>query len=157
GTSIMEMSHRGKHYSRVRDEAEADLRTLLAVPDDFEVLFMQGGASAQNAIVPLNLIGRAGSGRADYVLSGHWSRKSFNEAARYGDIAVAATAESGTVLDGRSYDPWCWLPDQADWRVRPDAAYLHLCANETTGGVEQAVMPDMADPGLHDEPLASEP
>ncbi len=119
GTSVMEMSHRGRHYSRIRDEAEADLRALLSVPDDFEVLFMQGGASAQNAIVPLNLIGRAGLGRADYVLSGHWARKSFNEAARYGDIAVAATAESETVMDGRRFGPWCWLPEHTNGGSAP--------------------------------------
>ncbi|MHA3903171.1 3-phosphoserine/phosphohydroxythreonine transaminase [Castellaniella sp. WN] len=156
GTSVMEMSHRGKHYSRIRDEAEADLRALLSVPDDFEVLFMQGGASAQNAIVPLNLIGRAGLGRADYVLSGHWARKSFNEAARYGDIAVAASAETDTEIDGRRHGPWCWLPDHDQWRVRRDAAYLHLCANETIGGVEQAVMPDMAALGAPDVPLVAD-
>lgn len=156
GTSVMEMSHRGKHYSRIRDEAEADLRALLSVPDDFEVLFMQGGASAQNALIPLNLIGRDGRGRADYVLSGHWARKSFNEAQRYGDIAVAATAESSTELDGHAYAPWCWLPAQDQWQVRADAAYLHLCANETIGGVEQAVMPDMAALGAPDVPLVAD-
>ncbi|WP_323011456.1 3-phosphoserine/phosphohydroxythreonine transaminase [Castellaniella sp.] len=156
GTSVMEMSHRGKHYSRIRDEAEADLRTLLAVPDDFEVLFMQGGASAQNALIPLNLIGRDGRGRADYVLSGHWAKKSFNEAGRYGDIAVAATASAAAMLDGREYGPWCWLPTQAQWQVRSDAAYLHLCANETIGGVEQAVMPDMASLGAPDVPLVAD-
>ncbi|MBV2179741.1 MAG: 3-phosphoserine/phosphohydroxythreonine transaminase [Castellaniella sp.] len=156
GMSVMEMSHRGKHYSRIRDEAEADLRALLAVPDDFEVLFMQGGASAQNAVIPLNLIGRAGRGRADYVLSGHWARKSWNEAQRYGDIAVAATAESEADFDGRRYGAWCWLPTQDQWRVRPDAAYLHLCANETIGGVEQAVMPDMASLGAPDVPLVAD-
>ncbi|WP_345798507.1 3-phosphoserine/phosphohydroxythreonine transaminase [Castellaniella sp. MT123] len=156
GMSVMEMSHRGKHYSRIRDEAEADLRALLAVPDDFEVLFMQGGASAQNAVIPLNLIGRAGRGRADYVLSGHWARKSWNEAQRYGDIAVAATAESEADFDGRRYGAWCWLPAQDQWRVRPDAAYLHLCANETIGGVEQAVMPDMASLGAPDVPLVAD-
>ncbi|MER1966311.1 3-phosphoserine/phosphohydroxythreonine transaminase [Castellaniella sp. GW247-6E4] len=154
GMSVMEMSHRGRHYTRIRDEAEADLRTLLAVPDDFEVLFMQGGGSAQNAIVPLNLIGRAGLGRADYVLTGHWARKSWNEARRYGDIAVAATAEDAARIDGRDYDPWCWLPPTAQWRVRPDAAYLHVCANETIGGVELAELPDLAALGAPDVPLA---
>ncbi|WP_269495168.1 3-phosphoserine/phosphohydroxythreonine transaminase [Castellaniella sp. S9] len=153
GMSVMEMSHRGRHYTRIRDEAEADLRALLAVPEDFEVLFMQGGASAQNAIVPLNLIGRNGLGRADYVLSGHWARKSLNEARRYGDIAVAATAESAARIDGRDYGPWCWLPPAAQWRVRPDAAYLHVCANETIGGVELPELPVMADLGAPDVPL----
>uniref|UniRef100_UPI00333E5223 3-phosphoserine/phosphohydroxythreonine transaminase n=1 Tax=Castellaniella defragrans TaxID=75697 RepID=UPI00333E5223 len=154
GMSVMEMSHRGRHYTRIRDEAEADLRTLLAVPDDFEVLFMQGGASAQNAIVPLNLIGRNGLGRADYVLSGHWARKSRDEARRYGDIAVAATAESAARIDGQDYEAWCWLPPAAQWRVRPDAAYLHLCANETIGGIELPELPDMAALGAPDVPLA---
>ncbi len=154
GMSVMEMSHRGRHYTRIRDEAEADLRALLAVPDDFEVLFMQGGGSAQNAIVPLNLIGRNGLGRADYVLSGHWARKSWNEARRYGDIAVAATAEASARIGGRDYDPWCWLPPAEQWRVRPDAAYLHVCANETIGGVELPELPDMAALGAPDVPLA---
>jgi phosphoserine aminotransferase len=156
GTSVMEMSHRGKHYSRIRDEAEADLRALLAVPEDFEVLFMQGGASGQNAIVPLNLIGRAGRGRADYVLSGHWARKSCNEALRYGDIAVAATAEAGIDIDGKSYGPWCWMPQPGQWQVRSDAAYVHLCANETIGGIEQPVMPDLAALGAPDVPLVAD-
>ncbi|CAM5186017.1 Phosphoserine aminotransferase OS=Castellaniella defragrans OX=75697 GN=serC PE=3 SV=1 [Castellaniella defragrans] len=156
GTSVMEMSHRSKQYGSIRDAAEADLRALLAVPDDFEVLFMQGGATAQNAIVPLNLIGRGGRGRADYVLSGHWSKKSWTEAQRYGDIAVAATAESPVELDGHSYDPWCWLPEASQWRVRPDAAYLHLCANETVGGIEQPEMPDMAALGAPDVPLVAD-
>ncbi len=162
GTSVMEMSHRGKHFTRIRDEAEADLRTLLSVPDDFHVLFMQGGASAQNAIVPLNLIGRDGRGRADYVLSGHWARKSWTEAQRFGDVRVAATADS--VLDetstpaqtGRSYGPWCWLPDVTQWQVRPDSAYLHLCMNETIGGVEQAVLPDLAALGAPDVPVVAD-
>lgn len=156
GTSVMEMSHRGKQFGRIRDEAEADLRALLAVPDDFEVLFMQGGGSAQNAIVPLNLIGRTGTGRADYVLSGHWARKSWAEAQRYGDIAVAATAEAPAEVDGRSYAPWCWLPETSSWHVRPDAAYLHLCANETVGGIEQTVMPDMAALGAPDVPIVAD-
>jgi phosphoserine aminotransferase len=156
GTSVMEMSHRSKQFGSIRDAAEADLRTLLSVPDDFAVLFMQGGATAQNAIVPLNLIGRADRGRADYVLSGHWAKKSWTEAQRYGDIAVAATAESPAQIDGRTYGPWCWLPDASEWRVRPDAAYLHLCANETIGGVEQPVMPDMAALGAPDVPLVAD-
>lgn len=143
GMSVMEMSHRGRHYSGIRDEAEADLRTLLAVPDDFEVLFMQGGATAQNAIVPLNLIGREGRGRADYVLSGHWARKSLTEAGRYGDIAVAASAEAAARIDGHDYQPWCWLPPVSQWQVRPDAAYLHVCANETIGGIELPALPDL--------------
>lgn len=156
GMSVMEMSHRGKHYMRIRDEAEADLRELLAVPENFEVLFMQGGGSAQNAIVPLNLIGRGGRLRADYVLGGHWSRKSYKEAQRYGDIAVAATSEGPTELDGQSYGAWTWLPATGQWRVRPDAAYLHVCANETIGGIELPELPDMAALGAADVPLVAD-
>ncbi|MBV6272237.1 3-phosphoserine/phosphohydroxythreonine transaminase [Alcaligenaceae bacterium CGII-47] len=153
GMSVMEMSHRGKHYMRIRDEAESDLRALLAVPDDFEVLFMQGGGSAQNAIVPLNLIGRGDRHQADYVLGGHWSKKSYTEAQRYGDIATAASSETPTELDGQSYGAWTWLPATDQWRVRPNAAYLHVCANETIGGVELPELPDMAALGAAQVPL----
>ena len=129
GMSVMEMSHRGKQFTQIRDEAVADLRELLSVPDDFEILFMQGGATAQNAIVPMNLIGRAGSGKADYVLTGIWSNKSHKEAQRYGDAAVAASAGTDTVIDGVSQGPWTWYPEAQDWAVRKDASYLHLCSN----------------------------
>lgn len=156
GTSVMEMSHRSKQFGTIRDEAEADLRTLLAVPADFDVLFMQGGATAQNAVVPLNLMGLGGRQKADYVVSGHWATKSWNEAQHYGDVAVAATSQGSAELDGRSYGPWCWLPDAAQWRIRPDAAYLHLCANETVGGLEQPVMPDMRALGAPDVPVVAD-
>jgi len=153
GMSIMEMSHRGKHFTQVRDEAVADLRELLAVPEDFEILFMQGGATAENAIVPLNLIGRNSAGKADYIVSGSWSTKSHNEAQRYGDIALAASSGASTVIDGREQAPWTWFPMPDTWKVRPDAAYLHLCSNETIGGVEFAQWPDMAELGAPDVPL----
>lgn len=153
GMSVMEMSHRGKHFGQIRDQAEADLRRLLAVPDDFDVLFMQGGATAENAIIPLNLLGRNGSGKADYILSGSWSVKSHKEAGRYGDIAIAATSGDTVRLDGAEQGPWTWFPDPEQWRVRADAAYLHLCSNETIGGVEFVDWPDMADVGAADVPL----
>ncbi|NYT61402.1 3-phosphoserine/phosphohydroxythreonine transaminase [Alcaligenaceae bacterium] len=153
GMSVMEMSHRGKQFTQIRDEAEADLRELLAVPDDYEVLFMQGGATAENAIVPLNLIGRGGAGKADYVLSGIWSNKSHKEAQRYGDIAVAASSGAEKVLDGVKQAPWTWFPAANSWQPRPDASYLHLCSNETIGGVEFVSWPDMAALGAPDVPL----
>ena len=153
GMSIMEMSHRGKYFTQVRDEAVADLRELLAVPDDFEILFMQGGATAENAIVPMNLIGRNGAGKADYILSGSWSSKSYKEAQRYGDISLAASSGVSTVIDGREQAPWTWFPTPDTWKVRPDAAYLHFCSNETIGGVEFAQWPDMADLGAPGVPL----
>src|SRR5690606_3968315 len=135
--SVMEMSHRGKQFTQIRNEAEADLRELLAVPNDFEVLFMQGGATAENAIVPLNLIGRGGAGKADYGLTGIWSNKSHKEAQRYGDIAVAASSGADTVIDGVEQTPWTWYPPAPSWTIRPDASYLHVCSNETIGGLDR--------------------
>lgn len=152
GMSVMEMSHRGKEFGQICSEAEADLRQLLNVPEDYAVLFMQGGAIAANALVPMNLLGC--SGIADYVLSGSWSVKSEKEARRYGDIRVAAS--SGTVLeaDGEQWQPWTWVPDAASWQVRPDAAYVHLCSNETIGGVEFNDWPDLAALGASEAVLA---
>src|SRR5690606_14283750 len=153
GMSVMEMSHRGKQFTQIRDEAEADLRELLSVPDDYAVLFMQGGATAQNAIVPLNLIGRGGALKADYILAGIWSNKSHKEAQRYGDVAIAASSGVPAVLDGVEQAPWTWFPQPSEWTLRPDAAYLHLCSNETIGGLEVAGWPDMAALGAPEVPL----
>lgn len=153
GMSVMEMSHRGKHFSQIRDEAEADLRELLDVPADFEVLFMQGGATAENAILPMNLIQRNGSGKADYVLSGSWSVKSYKEAQRYGDVAMAASSGDVATVGGKQQPAWTWFPLPEQWQVRPDAAYLHLCSNETIGGVEFTDWPDLADLGAPGVPL----
>lgn len=153
GMSVMEMSHRGKQFTQICHEAESDLRELLAVPDDYAVLFMQGGGSGENAIVPLNLIGRGGANKADYVLSGSWSSKSYKEAGRYGDVAVAATSGVSTNLNGFSQDAWTWFPGADQWKVRADAAYLHLCSNETIGGVEFTDWPSLADFGAPDVPL----
>jgi len=153
GMSVMEMSHRGKHFTQIRDEAVADLRELLSVPQDFEILFMQGGATAENAIVSMNLIGRNNAGKADYILSGSWSNKSYKEAQRYGDIAVAASSGSDERIEDLQQSPWTWFPSPDTWKVRPDAAYLHLCSNETIGGVEFNDWPDLADLGAPDVPL----
>ncbi len=153
GMSVMEMSHRGKEFTQICIEALADLRELLSVPDDFEILFMQGGASAENAIVPLNLIGRKGLNKADYVLTGIWSNKSYNEAKRYGDVAVAATSGEQALIDGVAQAPWTWYPSAADWKPRADAAYLHICSNETIGGLEYAQWPDMQSLGAPEVPL----
>jgi phosphoserine aminotransferase len=147
GMSVMEMSHRGKQFTQIRDEAVADLRELLDVPEAFEILFMQGGATAENAIVPLNLIGRAGLNKADYILTGIWSNKSHKEAQRYGDIAVAASSGSEKSINGVVRQPWTWYPSPDEWKLRADAAYLHLCGNETIGGLEFAQWPDIAELG----------
>ncbi len=156
GMSVMEMSHRGPEFTQICDEAEADLRELLGVGEEFAVLFMQGGATAENAIVPLNLLGRGQQRQADYVLTGTWSVKSFKEAGKYGDIAVAASSETAFEDGGTTYAPLTWVPAVANWIVRPTAAYLHLCSNETIGGVEFMDWPDahaMAALGAPDVPL----
>jgi len=119
GMSVMEMSHRGKEFISIAEAAERDLRELLSVPPHFRVLFMQGGGLGENAIVPMNL---SRGGKVDVVVTGSWSRKSAAEARRYADVHVAA--------EGNGRD----IP--RDWRLRDDAAYVHVCTNETIDGVE---------------------
>jgi phosphoserine aminotransferase len=125
GMSVMEMSHRGKEFISIHAEAEADLRELMGVPANYKVLFMQGGAIGENAIVPMNLIGRAG--KADYVVTGDWSKKSQKEAKNFGTINVAASGEAGKFTS---------IPPQAEWKLDAGAAYVHICSNETIGGVQ---------------------
>ena len=153
GMSVMEMSHRGKAFMQIRDEAEADLRELLGVGQDYAVLFMQGGATAENAIVPLNLLGRVAKPKADFVLTGIWSVKSQQECLRYGDAGIAASAALPTTIKGRQQAPYTWVPPSQTWQVRQDAAYLHLCSNETIGGVETMDWPDTATLGAPGVPL----
>jgi phosphoserine aminotransferase len=153
GMSVMEMSHRGKHFVQICDEAENDLRELLGLSPDYAVMFMQGGGSGENAIVPMNLMGRRGAPAADFVVTGHWSSRSFKEAGRYGDTHVAATSAQATQLDGREQAPFTWVPPTDTWKVRPESAYLHLCSNETIGGVEFMDWPDTAALGAPDVPL----
>jgi phosphoserine aminotransferase len=131
GMSVMEMSHRGKEFISIHAEAEALLRELLNIPAGYKVLFMQGGAIGENAIVPLNLIGR--SGRADYVVTGDWSKKSAKEAKIYGEINIAASAEAGKFTS---------IPKQAEWKLDAKASYVHICSNETIGGVQYHWTPD---------------
>jgi phosphoserine aminotransferase len=132
GMSVMEMSHRGKEFISIAAEAEALLRELLAVPAGYKVLFMQGGALAENAIVPMNLLrGHAG---ADYIDTGEWSKKSIKEAMRYGRVNVAASAADTGYTS---------IPARETWRLDADAAYVHICSNETIGGVEYQATPDV--------------
>ncbi len=131
GMSVMEMSHRGKEFIGIHAEAEATLRELMGIPSNYKVLFMQGGAIGENAIVPMNLIGRSGS--ADYVVTGDWSKKSVKEARTYGTVNVAATGE------GSGFTA---IPKQSEWKLDPKAAYVHICSNETIGGVEYHWTPD---------------
>jgi phosphoserine aminotransferase len=128
GMSVMEMSHRGKEFISIAGEAERDLRELLAIPGGYKVLFLQGGATLQFAQVPMNLL--RDKGKADYVVTGEWSKKAIKEARSYCDAAVAATSEDRN---------FTYAPKQ--WRVRPDAAYVHYCSNETIGGVEFHTVP----------------
>ena len=153
GMSVMEMSHRGKHFVQICDEAESDLRDLLGLPADYAVMFMQGGGSGENAIVPMNLMGRRGTPAADFVVTGHWSKRSYKEAARYGSTHVAASSEQPIQLDGREQAPLTWVPPVDSWSVRKESAYLHLCSNETIGGVEFMDWPDTAALGAPDVPL----
>jgi phosphoserine aminotransferase len=123
GMSVMEMSHRGKEFISIAEEAEADLRELLAMPSSYKVLFLQGGATLQFAQVPMNLL--RGKGKADYVVTGEWSKKAIKEAKNFCDAAVAASSEDRSF----TYAP-------KEWKVRQEAAYVHYCSNETIGGVE---------------------
>ena len=140
GMGVMEMSHRGREFISIYEQAEADLRSLLGVPANFRILFMQGGGLGENAIVPLNL---SRGGMVDVVVSGAWSQKSAAEARRYADVAVAASNEA----DGHTS-----LPAPATWQLRQSASYVHLCSNETIHGVEYHQLPDLAALGC-DAPL----
>lgn len=153
GMSVMEMSHRGQQFVEICTQAESDLRDLLGISQDYAVLFMQGGATAENAIIPLNLLGRAQQPKADFVISGIWAKKAYQECLRYGDAQIAATNAVETILSGHNQAPGTWLPEPRSWQVRPDAAYLHLCSNETIGGVETMDWPLMAELGAPEVPL----
>ncbi len=132
GMSVMEMSHRSKAFISIAEQTEARLRELLAVPDGYRVLFMQGGALGQNAIVPMNLL--RGHRSIDFVDTGEWSKKTIAEARRYAAVNVAASsADSG----------YTTIPPRADWKLDADAAYVHICSNETIGGVEYHHTPDV--------------
>jgi phosphoserine aminotransferase len=134
GMSVMEMSHRGKDFVAIAGAAEEDLRALLAIPAHYKVLFLQGGASAHFAAVPMNLM--RGRKTADFVVTGEWSRKAFAEAKKYCAPNLAASAED------RKYT---YVPKQSAWKLSKDAAYVHVCTNETIGGVEYHWLPDTGD------------
>jgi len=134
GMSVMEMSHRGKEFMSIAAQAETDLRELMAIPSNYKVLFLQGGASSQFAMVPLNLL--RGKNTADYVNTGSWSKKAIAEAKRFCEVNVAASSEA---------DKFTSVPRQSSWNVNPDAAYVHYTPNETIGGVEFQRIPDVGD------------
>jgi phosphoserine aminotransferase len=134
GMSVMEMSHRGKEFIAIHAEAEALLRKLLAVPANYKVLFMQGGAIGENAIVPMNML--RGKAAADYIDTGEWSKKSIKEAGKYCQVNVAASAKDGGYTS---------IPPRDGWKLDRNAAYVHICGNETIGGVEYHWTPDVGD------------
>lgn len=134
GMSVMEMSHRGKEFIAIAEAAEADLRELLAIPSNYKVLFLQGGATLQFEMVPLNLLGARTS--ADYVNTGEWSKKAIKEAKYFCKTNVVASSED----KGFTY-----APAQAEWKLDKDAAYLHYTSNETIGGVEFHWLPETGD------------
>ncbi len=133
GMSVMEMSHRGREFTAIHEAAERDLRELLQIPAHFHILFMQGGGIGENAIVPMNL---SRGGVVDAVLTGTWSRKSADEARRYAQVHIAADSADaqGQYLD---------LIPASDWKLSPDAAYVHVCTNETIDGLELQQLPDL--------------
>ena len=131
GMSVMEMSHRGKEFMAIAAAAEADLRELLAIPANYKVLFLQGGATAQFAMVPMNLL--RGKKSADYIHTGEWAKKAIGEAKKFCSVNVAASAED------RNFS---YVPRQATWKSGADAAYVHITSNETIGGIEYHWIPE---------------
>ncbi|WXL27341.1 3-phosphoserine/phosphohydroxythreonine transaminase [Ectopseudomonas mendocina] len=134
GLSVMEMSHRSDEYTGIAAKAEQDLRDLMSIPNNYKVLFLQGGASQQFAEIPLNLLPE--DGVADYVDTGIWSKKSIEEASRFGNVNVAASA--------KAYDYFA-IPGQNEWKLSKDAAYLHYASNETIGGLQFDWIPEVGD------------
>jgi phosphoserine aminotransferase len=131
GMSVMEMSHRGKEFVSIAAEAEADLRRLAAIPPSYKVLFLQGGASLHFSAVPMNLL--RGKKKADFVNTGEWSKKAIAEMKKFGEAHVAASSEDRN---------FTYVPKQSTWQLSKDAAYVHVCTNETIGGVEYHWTPD---------------
>ncbi|OOZ39725.1 phosphoserine transaminase [Solemya pervernicosa gill symbiont] len=139
GMSVMEMSHRGKEYMSIAAQAEADLREVMAIPENYKVLFLQGGASSQFSMIPMNLL--RGGNKADYILTGSWGKKAIAEAKRYCEVNVAAdaSAESGK---------FTFAPGQSALNLSADAAYVHYTPNETIEGVEFPYLPEVGDKPL---------
>ncbi len=138
GASVMEISHRSKDFLAIAEGAENNLRELLAIPDNYKVLFLQGGATLQFAMVPLNLLGGKLGGKkvADYVNTGHWSKKAITEAERFADVHIAAASDDSDFTT---------VPPQSSWQLHTDTAYVHFTPNETIGGLEFHWTPDTGD------------
>ena len=134
GQSVMEMSHRSKEYQAIFDEAEANLREIMNIPDDYAVLFLQGGASTQFAMVPMNLMTK--NGKADYIITGQWANKAYKEAARYGAAREVASSKDKT---------FSYIPKTARADFDPEADYVHICMNNTIYGTKYHELPDTGD------------
>lgn len=134
GMSVMEMSHRSKEFVSIAEKAEADLRDLLKIPENYKVLFLQGGASSQFAMVPLNLL--RGKSTADYINTGYWSKKAIAEAKRFCNVNIVATSEDTNFTT---------IPPRDEWKLNLQAAYVHYTPNETIGGVEFHEIPDVGE------------
>lgn len=130
GMSVMEMSHRSAVFQGILDEAEADLRELMGIPDHYKVLFLQGGASQQFAMIPMNLMKNR---VADYIVTGQWSKKAYQEAAKYGKANKIASSEDKT---------YSYIPDLSDLPISPDADYVYICENNTIYGTKYKKLPD---------------
>jgi phosphoserine aminotransferase len=133
GMSVMEMSHRGPEFIGIYEQAVADLRELLSIPENYKVLFLQGGGLGENAIVPMNML--RGGKLIDFVVTGTWSTKSAEEAAKFAQVNIAAT--------GKTDSGFTQVPARETWKLSKDAAYVHICANETIDGVEFQSTPDV--------------
>ncbi len=129
GIGVMEMSHRSTEFLSIAEQTEADLRELMAIPDNYKVLFLQGGATGQFAALPMNLSKSADT--ADYIITGHWGQKAAAEAKKYLNVNIAASTE-----------PFTSIPDQDDWKLSKNAAYIHITQNETVNGVTFEATPD---------------
>ncbi len=137
GISVIEMSHRSKQFASIVEESETDLRGLLGIPDSHRVLFLQGGASSQFAMVPMNLLHDKAT--ADYIHTGIWSGKAIKEAQRFGNINIAASSQADNFLS---------VPDQSQWQLSDEPTYIYYTDNETIGGLEYSSMPDVGDTPL---------
>lgn len=130
GMSVMEMSHRSKAYEEIITQAEADLRELMNIPDNYKVLFLQGGASLQFAMIPMNLMKNK---KADYIITGQWAKKAYKEAQKYGDVRAIASSEDKT---------FSYIPDCSDLDIDEDADYVYICENNTIYGTKYKELPN---------------
>ena len=134
GTSVMEMSHRSKEFQQIIDDAEANLRKLMNIPENYKVLFLQGGGTLQFSMVPMNLMTK--NKKADYIITGSWGKKAAKEAAKFGDVKIVASSEDKN---------FSYIPEIRAEDLRQDADYVHICYNETIHGVHFNKIPDTGD------------